>query len=493
MFERGSGVFLHVSSLPGPDGIGTLGEPALSFVEFLAAAEQSFWQTCPIGPTDPDQGNSPYSAFSARAGNPLFIDLAPLVEAGWLEEPDRPDFDDRTVEYGRVRSFKRTALETAYEGFRESADPDDRAAFESFRAENADWLEAYALFRALHDHFEADTWQGWPDDAKFRDPDALASYRETVAEDVRFRQFLQWVFDRQWRRLRAHADEHGIALVGDMPIYVGTDSVDVWANPEIFQLDEDRDPVYVSGVPPDDFSDTGQLWGTPVYDWEALAARDYDWWIRRFGGLLDRFDVFRIDHFKGFESYYRVPAEAETAMDGEWVSGPGRDFFETVRSELGALPIVVEDLGEITDATRDLRDAFGFPGMRVAAMADWCDDDHTHHPDTYDEDAVAYTSTHDTSTVIGWYEALPEDEQECLDFVVDHDGERHWEIVETVWETPAVITFAQYQDFLGLDDDHRFNLPGTAEGNWQWRALPDEFDPAIADRLGAITRRTGRA
>ncbi|WP_135664995.1 4-alpha-glucanotransferase [Halorhabdus rudnickae] len=493
-FERQSGVFLHVSSLPSPDGIGTLGGPAREFVDFLVDGEQSLWQTCPIGPTDPGQGNSPYSAYSARAGNPLFIELDPLVEAGWLEDPERPTFDDREVEFERIRPFKQRALRDAFAGFQDGADEDERAAFESFRSENAEWLDDYALFRALSDHFEADTWMDWPDDIKFRDPDALEHYREELAEDVRFREFCQWCFDRQWADLLAYAHDRGIDLVGDMPIYVGTNSVDVWANPEIFKLDDEREPIYVSGVPPDDFSDTGQLWGTPVYDWEALADRDYDWWVTRFAGLLDRFDVFRIDHFKGFESYYQVPAEEDTAMNGEWVSGPGRDFFEAVRDQLGELPIVVEDLGVITDATRQLRDAFEFPGMRVAGMADWCDAEQTHHPASYDEPSVAYTSTHDTSTTVGWVDDLSQKQRECLHFAVDYEGGAiNWDVIETVWETPAVITFAQFQDFHGLGDEHRFNLPGTAEGNWRWRMRESELEPAVADRLADVTRDADRA
>jgi 4-alpha-glucanotransferase len=492
-FDRQSGVFLHVSSLPGPDGVGTLGEPAREFVDFLASAEQSLWQTCPIGPTDPGQGNSPYSAFSARAGNPLFIELDPLAEAGWLDEPNYPDFDDREVEFERVRPFKRAALREAFDGFEHGADEDTRGAFESFCAENADWLEDYALFRALSDHFEADTWMDWPEDVKFRDSEALERYRDQLSEDIRFRQFCQWLFDRQWTDLRAYAHERGIDLVGDMPIYVGANSADVWATPEIFKLDDDREPIYVAGVPPDDFSDTGQLWGMPVYDWETLADRDYGWWVDRFAGLLDRFDVFRIDHFKGFESYYQIPAEEDTAVNGEWVSGPGRDFFETVRDELGDLPIIVEDLGVITDATRDLRDAFGFPGMCVAGMADWCDEDHTHHPASYDEASVAYTSTHDTSTMVGWVEDLSERQRGCLEYAVDHDGGAiHWDVIEAVWGTPAVITLAQFQDFHGLGDDHRFNLPGTAEGNWRWRVTEDGLDDDVAERLAQVTDATIR-
>lgn len=492
-FERQSGVFLHVSSLPGPDGIGTLGEPALEFIDYLAAADQSLWQTCPIGPTDPGKGNSPYSGYSGRAGNPLFINLDALVEAGWVDDFDRPAFDDREVEYERVIEFKRSALRQAFAGFEERADEDERSAFDEFCDQHADWLDDYALFRALDERFVG-IWIDWPADAKYRDPEALERYRDQEAEAVRFRQFLQWVFEQQWQELKSYATERGIDLVGDMPIYVGTNSVDVWANPEIFKLDEDLQPVYVSGVPPDDFSDTGQLWGTPVYDWEAVAERDYDWWIQRFAGLLERFDVFRIDHFKGFESYYQVPAEEDTAIEGEWVSGPGQDVFRAVQSALGDLPIIVEDLGEITDATNELRDAFGFPGMAVAAMADWCDPDNKHHPAMYDERTVVYTSTHDSKTTMGWYEDLSWEQKDCLHYAIGHDGgEIHWDVIETVWDSDALMTLAQFQDFHGLGADHRFNVPGTAEGNWRWRVLPEELDPAVADRLATVTQDADRA
>ncbi|WP_255470258.1 4-alpha-glucanotransferase [Halorhabdus sp. CUG00001] len=492
-FEKQSGVFLHVSSLPGPDGIGTLGAPAETFVDFLATAEQSLWQTCPIGPTDPDVGNSPYSAYSARAGNPLFIDLDALVDRGWLADLDRPGFDEREVEYDRVDAFKQEALRDAFAGFEADAEPAAKTDFETYCGEAGDWLEEYALFRALNDRFDGE-WVEWPAEAKHRDPDALDRYREELAEEIRFRKFLQWVFETQWQALRSYADDRGVSLVGDMPIYVGTNSADVWANPELFKLDEDLEPAYVAGVPPDEFSETGQLWGMPVYDWAAHAEDEYEWWLQRFEGLLDRFDVFRIDHFKGFESFYQIPADHDTAVDGEWVTGPGEALFQTVEAELGELPIIVEDLGHITEETRALRDAFEFPGMSVAAMADWCDPSQGHHPASYTENTVAYASTHDTDTVPGWYASLSDAQRECLHDVVDgNSDDPHWNIVETIWASEAVLTLVQCQDLLGLGTAHRFNFPGTAEGNWEWRVLPSELTDDVAERLAAVSRRTDRA
>jgi len=492
-FDRQSGLFLHVTSLPGPDGIGTLGEPAERFVDFLAEAGQSLWQFCPLGPTIPIHDNSPYQSYSAFAGNPLFVDLDRLVERGWLEDLDRPEFDDNWVEYAPVREYKETRLEEAFEAFRADASADERASFEQFCEESGDWLDEYALYRALRDHFDGVSWLDWPEECKTRDPDALASYREELADDVEHRKFLQWVFDRQWDALQSYAAERGVSFVGDVPIYVDLDSVDVWANPEIFKLDDQREPEYVSGVPPDEFSDDGQMWGTPVYDWDALAERDYGWWVDRFERLLQRVEVFRIDHFKGFESFWQIPADADSAREGEWVQGPHAEVFHAVRKELGELPIVVEDLGEITDAMEAIRNELGYPGMNVAAFADWCNGNSRYHPVNYRENSVAYTSTHDTDTVMGWYTSLSMRDKDCLHYAVDYEGgDVHWDIVETIWDSDSVIAFAQLQDVLGLGSGARFNVPGTREGNWSWRVSEEALNDQVAGRLREITERTSR-
>jgi 4-alpha-glucanotransferase len=492
-FDRQSGLFLHVASLPGPDGIGTLGAPAERFVDFLADSGQSLWQFCPLGPTIPIHDNSPYQSFSAFAGNPLFIDLDRLVERGWLGDLDRPDFDDDAVDYGPVREYKEARLAEAFEAFRDDASEDEREAFEAFKADAGEWLEEYALYRALRTHFDGVSWLDWPEEAKMRDPDAMESYREELADAIEYRQFLQWLFDRQWNDLKAYANERGVKFVGDMPIYVDLDSADVWANPEIFKLNEAREPEYVSGVPPDEFSDDGQMWGTPVYDWGALADRDYGWWVDRFERLLQRVDIFRIDHFKGFESYWEIPADADTAREGEWVRGPHADVFHAVRDELGDLPIVVEDLGEITDEMEAIRDDLGYPGMNVAAFADWCDGESRYHPASYDENSTAYASTHDTDTVVGWYEALSDRQKDCLHYAVDYEGDDvHWDIVETIWGSDSVIALAQLQDVLGYGSEARFNVPGTEEGNWSWRVREDALTDDAAARLRTVSERTGR-
>jgi len=491
-FDRQSGLFLHIASLPGPDGIGTLGEPAEEFVDFLADSGQSLWQFCPLGPTIPVHDNSPYQSFSAFAGNPLFIDLDGLVERGWLDELDRPEFDSDSVDYEAVREYKEARLEDAFETFQSEADDEAREAFESFKDDAGAWLEEYALYRALRTHFDGVSWLDWPEEAKTRDPGAMETYRESLSETIEY-QFLQWVFDEQWNALQSYAAERGVEFVGDMPIYVDLDSADVWANPDIFKLNEDREPTHVSGVPPDEFTDDGQMWGTPVYDWDALADRDYDWWVSRFERLLQRVDVFRIDHFKGFESYWEIPADADTAKEGEWVEGPHEDLFYAIRDELGELPIVVEDLGEITPEMEAIRDELGYPGMNVAAFADWCDGDSKYHPVNYDENSVAYSSTHDTNTVPGWYENLSDRQQECLQYAVDYEGDDiHWDILDTVWGSDSVIALAQLQDVLGYGSEARFNMPGTVEGNWRWRVNADALTDSTAANLYDITEQSNR-
>jgi 4-alpha-glucanotransferase len=492
-FERQSGLFLHIASLPGPDGIGTLGAPARTFVDYLAESGQSLWQFCPLGPTIPLHDNSPYQSYSAFAGNPLFIDLDELAADGYLDDIDRPDFDPETVEYGPVREFKEDRLETAFENFEADASEADREAFEAFKEKSGAWLDEYALFRALRSHFDGKGWLEWPEECKMRDPDTLAEYREELADTIEYRRFLQWQFDKQWSALKEYANERGVGFVGDMPIYVDLDSADVWANPESFKLDEEREPKYVSGVPPDEFSDDGQLWGMPVYDWDSIAENDYDWWVSRFERLLERVDVFRIDHFKGFESYWEIPAGAETAREGEWVDGPHEDVFHAVRDELGELPIIVEDLGEVTDEMDRIRTELGFPGMNVAPFADWCDPESRYHPASYDENSVAYTSTHDTDTVNGWYENLDDEQQDCLDYAVDYEGgDINWDILGAIWDSASVISLAQLQDILGLGSEARFNVPGTEEDNWNWRVREAQLTDDTAQQLYELTDETDR-
>ncbi|WP_424000386.1 4-alpha-glucanotransferase [Haloarcula salina] len=494
-FQRQSGVFLHHTSLPSPHGIGDLGSGARAFVDFLDRADQSLWQFCPLGPTSSVHGNSPYQSASAFAGNPLLVDLRDLVDRGYLDdaavEPPA-DLSDHQVRYDRVTEFKTARLRSAFEGFEERASDADQDAFERFRERESGWLEDYALFTALKSAFDDAAWVEWPDDVQTRDPDAMARYREELADEVRYHAFVQWCFDEQWRDLADYAHERGVGLVGDLPIYVGFDSADVWANPEVFRLGDDRRPTEVAGVPPNT-GDEGQRWGNPVYDWDALREDDYGWWLDRFERLFDLVDIARIDHFKGFDEFWSIPAEADDPAAGQWRDGPGAQFFEAVEAELGDLPFLVEDLGFLDEGIVALRDRFDFPGMRVPQYADWCEEGHMYQPMHYPEQSVGYTSTHDTDTVVGYYRDLSDRQRDCLHYNLGTDGsEIHWDLIEAVWNSNAGVAMTTVQDLLGLGSDARFNVPGTATGNWQWRVTEDGLDADIAERLRQVTDRTIR-
>jgi 4-alpha-glucanotransferase len=485
-FDRQSGVFLHLTALPGPHGVGDLGEGARAFVDFLADAEQSLWQFCPLGPTSGAHGNSPYQSFSAFAGNPLLINLDRLRDRGYLEEAELPGatFDRHRVEFDAVRDAKRSALRTA--AARVPAG-DDAAAFEAFCERESGWLDDYALFRALKDEFDGRLWTEWPREVKTRDPAALERYREELADEVRYRTAVQFLFDRQWRDLRAYAADRGVSLVGDLPIYVALDSADVWSAPEAFDLDGENEPAAVAGVPPNE-QDDGQRWGNPLYDWEHLRETGYGWWLDRLRRLFDLVDVTRVDHFKGFDEYWAIPADADSPAAGEWREAPGYDFFRTVADELGDLPFVVEDLGFIDPSLVSLRDEFSFPGMRVPHYADWCAAGSRDKPSNYPENCVAYTSTHDTDTAVGYYGDLPERQRDCLHYALNADGsEFHWTLIDAVWNSNAVLAFTTVQDLLGLDSHARFNTPGTAEGNWSWRVTREGLADDVADRLATLT------
>jgi len=494
-FERQSGVFLHPTSLPSPHGVGDLGAGAREFLDFLARADQSLWQFCPLGPVSSTHGNSPYQSPSALAGNPLLIDLRALVDRGYLSEAevDPPaEFSDRAVRYDRVTKFKQSALRTAHERFEDVADDTERESFEQFCAAASGWLDDYALFVALKREFDGAMWTAWPEPIKTRSEAALDRYRDELAGERRFRMFVQWLFDRQWRSLAEYAHERDVALVGDLPIYVALDSVDVWARPGAFLLDENHEPTEVAGVPPNP-GDDGQRWGNPVYDWDALRETGYRWWLDRFERLFDLVDIARIDHFKGFDEFWAIPAEADRPAAGQWREGPGAEFFRAVESELGDLPFFVEDLGFLDERIASLRDRFDFPGMRVPQYADWCEEGHMYQPMQFPQQSVGYTSTHDTDTIVGYYRTLGDRQRDCLQYNLGTDGsEIHWEMIEAVWNSEAVVAMTTVQDLLGLGSAARFNQPGTATGNWRWRATDDAFDPDVAERLRQVTDRTIR-
>ena len=489
-FDRSDGVFCHVTSLPGDHGIGDLGEGAASFLSFLGDAEVDYWQTCPVGPTIGAAGESPYQSPSAFAGNPLLIDLDGLVDDGWLTREDLepvPEFPTDRVAYEEVRSYKLPLLRTAFERFEAATDAADRAdttvEFDAFR-DREPWVDDYALFRAISAARPEDTWVEWPDPLRTRDPDALDAAREEHAETVRYHEFVQWTFDRQWTDLRRTAAEEGVGIVGDVPIYVALDSADVWANPEAFRLDDDNRPTMVAGVPPNP-GDDGQRWGNPVYDWERLAEADYDWWIRRFRRLFDLADIARLDHFLGFVRYWGIPADDDDPAAGEWYDGPGRDLFETVEREFGEAPFIAEDLGFDDARMDDLMAEFGFPGMRVPQYANWCEGGNEYQPMNYPESVVGYTSTHDTDTWVGYYADLPADQRDCLHYNLGVDDDRpiEWEIIEDVWSSEAVLAMTTVQDLLGLGSEARFNEPGTLDGNWEWRVERDALSEELAGRL----------
>ncbi|MFB6126966.1 MAG: 4-alpha-glucanotransferase [Halolamina sp.] len=491
-FDRQAGVFCHLTSLPGPHGIGDLGDGARWFVDRLADADQSLWQFCPLGPTSGAMGDSPYQSYSAFAGNPLLVSLDRLHEAGWLTDDDLdpadvPEFDDARVDYDRVRSFKRERLRRAFERFRREAGDAEREAFSAFREREAGWLSEYALFMALKSARDGEMWTDWPAGLKRRDPDALADARERHADAVDRLAFQQWVFDRQWRALADYAAERGVSLVGDLPIYVALDSADVWASPDAFQLDDANEPVAVAGVPPNP-DDDGQRWGNPLYDWDRLAETGYEWWLARLRRLFDLVDVTRVDHFKGFDSYYAIPAEVDDPDAGEWREGPGADFLRAVEAEFGALPFIVEDLGFPDRSLVELMGRFDLPGMRVPQYADWCREGDMHQPMHYPRDCVGYTSTHDTDTVVGYYRDLPARQRDCLQYNLGTDAEAiHWDIIGAVWRSEAVLTFTTPQDLLGLGSDARMNTPGTERGNWSWRLTREALTDEAVTRLGQVT------
>jgi len=492
-FSRQSGVFAHPTSLPSSHGIGSIGQPSREFVHTLADADQSLWQLCPLGPLSSIHGNSPYQAYSAFAIEPLLIDLDLLVEEELLtaeETTPAEPFSDERVDYDAVREFKYPLLRTAFERFDEERPAALWSDFESFQ-EETDWLENYALFRALKREFDGQAWTDWPEPVALHESTALDEYREKLADEIRYREFLQFVAARQWDQLRNHATQVGVKIVGDMPIYVAQDSADVWAHPELFELKDDGTPKDVSGVPSDG-NNPAQKWGPPVYDWAEHEATGYQWWIDRLDRQLELADIVRLDHFRGFEEYYAIPAEGD-GSDGEWRSGPGLEFFRTIEDGLGELPIIAEDIGFVTEEIEQLRRDIDAPGMKVMQYADWCSEEHIYLPHTYERDTVAYPGTHDTNTVRGWYESLDDRQVECLHYYLGTDGtEIHWDLIERAWHTASVMAITPLQDLYGLGAEARFNTPGTESGNWDWRCTPEGLDQFPIERLRTLTDEAGR-
>ena len=490
--DRHSGILMHISSLPSPYGIGTLGREAYAFADFLRAAGQKYWQLLPLGPTS--YGDSPYQSFSTFAGNPYFIDLDLLAEDGLLS-PSELEAEDwggqrRYVDYGRIYAARFGLLRKAFQ----AGYPRDRAAVEAFCRENK-WLDNYALYMALKARFGMKSWLDWPDeDLRLRRAEALERAREELAEDIAFYAYLQYLFFRQWDALREYIHSKGIGIIGDLPIYVAMDSADVWAEPQSFQLDEQNRPKEVSGVPPDYFSADGQLWGNPLYDYDRMKADGYGWWIRRVEGAGRLFDIIRIDHFRGLESYWAVPYGADTAKNGRWRKGPGMDLVGTLTSWFPGLSFIAEDLGFLTPEVRRLLEDSGLPGMKVLEFAFDAREPSNYLPHTYNRHCVCYVGTHDNETVEQWrWQADRADVTFARKYLGLNDAEGfHWGMIRWGMSSVADTFLVQMQDCLGLGAEGRMNTPGTGWGNWRWRLLPGEASPALAKKLRCYTKMYGR-
>jgi 4-alpha-glucanotransferase len=507
---RSSGILLHPTSFPSQYGLGDLGQRAYEFIDFLAEAKQSVWQVLPLGPTG--YGDSPYASFSSYAGNPLLISLEALVEDGRLEPLDiaePPPFPIDKVDFGWVIHWKMPLLEKAAHNFLANAAPQAQAGFAAFCAEQADWLDDYALFMAVKETFDQKAQEAgvfgamwstyWDKDIALREPAAVTKWQTEKAEAIQIRKVWQYFFMRQWLAVRRYANERHIKIMGDIPIFVAPDSVDVWANRELFLLDENGRPTVVAGVPPDYFSPTGQLWGNPLYDWTALAKQNYTWWINRIAGVLRLVDLVRIDHFRGFAAYWQIPADEDTAINGEWIKAPGVDFFTALEKALGELPIIAEDLGLITQDVIDLRDQFGFPGMKILQFAfDLAEAGaegatNAFLPHNYAQNAVVYTGTHDNNTTRGWYEHLSPAEQDLVRrYLTRPDDDVVWDLIRLAMASTAVYAIIPFQDLLNLRADARMNTPSTVGGNWHWRYRPEALNEWVSKRLSELVNLYGR-
>ncbi len=494
-FDRASGILLHPTSFPGPHGVGDLGDAAFRFVDWLQAAGQRYWQVLPLVPVGP--GHSPYASVSALAGNPLLISLPWLVGDGLLEHSDlenAPWLPPHTVDYDAAAQYKSALIRVAFERCNNGASPDLSNELTGFLELEAGWIDDFALFMAVKNHHHQAGWTRWPSEIAFREPEAMIRWHEMLARDVRYYQFEQFLFRRQWSALKSYANERGIQIIGDIPIFVAHDSADVWGSQSIFRLDERGNPTVVAGVPPDYFSATGQLWGNPHYDWSAMAAGGFDWWIQRFRGLLALVDVVRIDHFRGFAASWVVPSGDPTAATGRWEQGPGRALFDAIRDALGDVPIIVEDLGLITNDVKELRRALGLPGMAVLQFAFGGDSGNAYLPHNYEDPIVVYPGTHDNQTTIGWFAGIDDRAREHVRTYLGHSGaDIAWDFLRLALASTAKLAIFTLQDALRLDDSARMNTPGTAVNNWTWRYSPEQLDPGLAAGISVLVHAYGRS
>lgn len=486
--KRYSGILLHPTSLPGQFGCGDVGPSAYQFIDFLSDSKQSLWQILPLAPTS--YGDSPYQCLSAFAGNPLLISLEHLKNEGYISAEllnNAPDFSDDAVDYGKVIPWKTSILKEAYQSFRKGTTGEEMASYDDFCEQQRDWLDDFALFASIKEAHQLRPWSEWPSELALKDPAAIGNWRSQHLEEIEYHYFIQFQFFKQWHALRTYANQKGIRIIGDIPIFVAADSADVWGHQELFELDEKGQPTVVAGVPPDYFSETGQRWGNPLYRWGLMAQHGYTWWIRRVQSLLDSVDIIRIDHFRGFEGYWEIPGSEETAINGRWVKGPGLYFFEVLRESLGEIPIIAEDLGLITPEVVALREASGFPGMQVLQFAFVSGEHNLFRPHHYEKNTVVYTGTHDNNTTRGWFNELPEEDRNDLRAYADKDVSEEnvcQVLIRLAWRSVAKMAIAPMQDILNLGEEARMNFPGRESGYWTWRysqeALADELKSWLA-------------
>ncbi len=492
---RQSGILMPISSLPSRFGIGGFSKEAYAFVDFLEEAGQKLWQILPLGPTS--YGDSPYQSFSTFAGNPYYIDLEALIEEGYLteEECESVDYGSNPsyVDYEKIWLTRFSLLRIAY-GKAQKAGLLQEQNYLDFVEQNESWLPDYALYMAVKSHFKYVCWVEWDEDIRLRKPAALKKYREELAEEIGFCQFQQYLFTTQWRALKAYANEKGIRIVGDIPIYVAFDSADTWANPELFQLDQDNMPIGVAGCPPDSFSVTGQLWGNPLYRWEYHKETGYTWWISRIAYCYRLYDVVRIDHFRGFESYWFVPYGDETAQYGHWVKGPGYDLFRALKEALGDMDVIAEDLGFLTKEVIALVKKTGYPGMKILQFGFGDDADNAYLPHNYTQNCIVYTGTHDNETILGWYKGLKAGVRRSVKKYLDIRGNKDipWYFIRAAFASVADTAVIPMQDYLELDNAGRINTPSTLGGNWEWRMLPGAATPRLAQRIRELAAIYGR-
>ena len=485
---RASGILMHISSLPSKYGIGTLGKEAYRFVDFLKQAGQKYWQILPVGPTS--YGDSPYQSFSIHAGNPYFIDLDELKDEGLLKKSDYEKLNwgghENYVDYENLYNSRFIALRKAFKNFKNHEDKTD---FEQFCEDNEKWVSNYGLFMAIKEENNGEPWDTWDDGLKKRDPHALWLFKTAHKDELDFWMFLQYKFFEQWNKLKKYANDNGIKLIGDLPIYVAYDSAAVWVNPDLFDLNEEMEPNSVAGCPPDAFAEKGQLWGNPLYDWDFHKKTGYDWWIMRVQAAVEIYDVVRIDHFRGFDSFYAIPYGDETAENGQWCQGPGMDLFTALEKKLGKLPIIAEDLGFLTDSVHKLLKDSGFPGMKVMEFAFDSREDSDYLPHNYDKNCVVYAGTHDNDTLLGWKDTITkEDLKFCMDYMdIDKDDNFVWKFIQRVLASTADTAIIQMQDYLELGSEARMNVPSTLGNNWKWRASRNVFTKALAKKIRTLT------